>query len=70
MEVALEEWAQINCPEGVRARELTLPPADGWHGDIDWPSQNSVGEFTLVVWVRESRQADQLSYHPGPDPGL
>jgi hypothetical protein len=24
----------------------------------------------LVVWVWESWQADQLSYHPGPDAGL
>jgi hypothetical protein len=24
----------------------------------------------LMVWVKELWQADQLSYHPGSDPGL
>ena len=29
-----------------------------------------LGDLALVVWVLESWQADQLSYHPGLDPGL
>lgn len=33
-------------------------------------SQNNAGELTLVVTMRESQQADQLGYYPGPEPGL
>ena len=28
------------------------------------------GELALVVQIRKSQHADQLSYHPDPDPGL
>lgn len=54
-------------PECVRAAELTLPPA---RGGIGWPSQSSAEELALVVWIRESPQAYQISYHSDPDPGL
>jgi hypothetical protein len=37
----------------MRAGEVILSSANG---SIGWPSQNSAGEFTLVVWIRESRQ--------------
>ena len=51
---------------GVGTGEPTwLPVSCG----IGWPSYSSVGEFTVVLEVRESQQVDQLSYHPGPDPG-
>jgi hypothetical protein len=50
----------------VRAEELTLPPAGG---SIGCASGSSAGELTLVVQMC-SQQADLLSYHPGPDPGL
>ena len=53
--------------EGMRAGEMTLPPTDG---GIGWPSQSSAGELALVVQIRESRCTGQLSYNPGPDPGL
>jgi len=39
--------------------ELTLPSAGG-----------SAGQLSLVVGMRQSQQADQLSYHPHPDPGF
>jgi hypothetical protein len=51
----------------MRAGELTLPPA---YGGFGWPSQSSTVEFTLMVQIREKQRADQLSYDPGPDPGL
>jgi hypothetical protein len=31
---------------------------------------SKVGELVLVAQVQESWQADQLSFHPSPDPGL
>ena len=46
---------------------LTLPPEDR---SIGWPSWNSSGELALVAQIRESWWLDQLSYQPGPDPGL
>lgn len=60
-------WGKGDLAEGMRVGELILPPADGGTG---CPRQNSAGELVLVVWVRESLRADQLSCHPGPDPGL
>jgi len=53
--------------KGIRAGELTLPPADGV---IGWPSQSSAGKLALVVLMQENWQADQISYHPGPDARL
>lgn len=35
-----------------------------------WPSQNHVGEFALVVQIRESKFSDHLNYHEGHDLGL
>ena len=52
-------------PRALRAGELTPPPANSCPG---WPSQSNVG-VTLVLQIRESQHADQLSYHPGPNPG-
>jgi hypothetical protein len=57
-------WADF---KDVRAEELDLFPADGSTG---WSSWSSAGELTLVVQIRQSQCIDQLSYHPGPDPGL
>lgn len=43
----------------MKGKELTLPPDDG-----------RIGWLALIVWIRESRSADQLNYYPGPDLGL
>jgi hypothetical protein len=48
-------------------RDLTLPSANDC---IGWPSQSIAGELALVAQIKESWQAIQLSYHPGPDPWL
>jgi len=37
---------------------------------FEWSSSSSVEELALVVWIREDRCADQISYHLGPDLGL
>jgi hypothetical protein len=50
---------------GKSVGELTLHLPNG---GIQWPSQSSAGEFALLVQIRESQQAEQLSHHPGPDP--
>jgi hypothetical protein len=61
-------WVQVSLPEDMRAGDLTcLLPLNG---DIRLPSWSSTGEFALVVWIRENQHVDQLSYYPGPDPGL
>ena len=39
-------------------------------GGVGWLNQNSAGEFALAVMMRERQYTDQLSNHPGPDPGL
>jgi hypothetical protein len=49
------------------AGELTLPPAKGCTG---WPGLGSAGELIPVVWISERQCVDELSYHPGLDPGL
>jgi hypothetical protein len=48
----------------MRGRELALPL-----GSCGIERARAVLE-SLVVWAWESWQADHLSYHPGPDPGL
>ena len=45
------------APEGTRAREVTLPPADD---SIGRPSWSSARELALVVWIRESWCTDSL----------
>lgn len=49
----------------LRVGELALPLAGCSMGC--W---GSAGELSLVVWVQESWWTDQLTYLPGPDPGL
>ena len=63
----LEVWVKMSLPGGMRIGELTLPPANG---SVGWTIQSSAGELALMVQIRESWWADQLSYHPGPDLGL
>jgi hypothetical protein len=36
-------------------------------GEVGWPSWNSARELSLVVQIKESQHADQLSSHPSPD---
>lgn len=43
--------------KGMRAGELTLPPANG---GIWWPSWIGNGELTLMVQIRESWWANKL----------
>lgn len=50
---------------GVRAREMALILAVCY---IGCASQDSDGELTWVVTIREICQADQPSYHPGSQP--
>ena len=57
--LALEVWVHASWPEGTRAGELTLPPADGSTG---WSSLSTAGELSLLVQIRKSWWADQLSY--------
>ena len=57
----------MSWPEGIKADELALPPADGAIGQPSWSHS---GELLLMVKIGECWQADQLSYHPGPDPEL
>jgi hypothetical protein len=42
----------------MRAGALTLPPTNG---GIEWARLNSAGELALLVQIRESLWADQLS---------
>ena len=58
MKLALEGIGIGEPPEGRRAGQLNLPPADGGTG---WPSQSSAGELGLVVPIKESWWAVQLS---------
>jgi hypothetical protein len=37
---------------------------------VSWLEGMIMGELALVMWAQKSWQADQLSYHPGPDPGF
>jgi hypothetical protein len=55
------------CPRGQRPGEPvpSLPAMTVGELGVD-----SAESFAPVVWVLESWQADKLSYHPGPDPGL
>lgn len=48
------------------------PPVKVWAGELPSPlaNQGCNKELTLVMWVPETRGADQLSYSPGPEPGL
>lgn len=57
---------------GVGKPVLRLWEQKSWPcpGNLRWPIQSSVGEFTLVVQIIETLQADQISYHPGPDPRI
>lgn len=41
----------------------------GLAGQLALPLSEA-GDLALVAWVWESWQADQLSYHPGPESGL
>lgn len=52
---------QPSSPSCIPGHECKRADPD----DIGWPSP---GELTLAT--RKSRQAEQLSYHPDPDPGL
>lgn len=47
--------------EDKRAGELTNSALSDGNA-----SQNSAGELTLVVQIRESQYADQFSYYSGP----
>lgn len=67
LELALEAWVLVSHPECRRVGELTLPPASGSTG---WQSWSSAKDLDLVVQMRESQWDDQLSFYPGPDPGL
>jgi hypothetical protein len=67
VELAPEAQVQVSQSQGCESRRVTLPPADG---SFQWPSWSSAGELILVIWLRESLHADQLSYHPCTDPGL
>lgn len=42
-------------PKGIKA-----------DGRLRGLTRASAGELSLVVWIRERRQADPLSYHTGP----
>lgn len=64
MELALDEWVQVRPPKGMRAGGLTLSLANG---SIEW---SRAEKLVLVAQLRESWQADELSYHSGLDPGL
>jgi hypothetical protein len=71
MELALEEGVQVSQTKDMRAGGLSLTSdRKSDDGSTGWPTQSSAGELTLVVQIRDSQQADQLSYHPGPDQGL
>lgn len=50
----------------MEVEKLTLPPVNNC---IGWLNKSSYGELTLI-WIRESRQADKRSCHPGPGPEL
>lgn len=63
---ALEVWVQASQgQDSRRAGELTLTPADG---STAWSSLSTAGELSLLVQIRKSWWADQLSYRPSPDP--
>lgn len=62
----MESWVWVSSPEGMRARELTLPLSNG---STRWPCWTSDGELALVVQIREIQQDDQLRDHPGPNQG-
>lgn len=57
-------WAR---PKGVKAEKVALLPAVCYTG---WASWGSTGERARVVVLRGNWQAEQPSYHPGPEPGL
>lgn len=67
VELALVAGGKVSHLEGVRARELCPPLASCGTG---WASLGSDRELALVIWAWESWLDDQLSYHPGPGPGL
>jgi len=67
MELALDGWVPVSKPSGNK-RGKDDPASCPWQHW--WPSQSSVGEIALVAWIREGRWDDQLSYYPGPEPGL
>lgn len=54
VELVLLTWVLVNWLEALRARELPLARCS-----IGYSSQGSVGELALVVWVKDSWQADQ-----------
>lgn len=72
VELALEACVEASCgygqagPEGMRVKELTLPPA---YGSTGWPGWNRAGDLAGDGVDAGSWQADQLNYYPGPIPG-
>lgn len=66
VELALKAWCPMSQIQGNGNRRADLLPMVTL-GGLLW---GSAGELALVVPIRESKQADCLSYHPGPDPGL
>lgn len=46
-------------PEGMKAGEVAQLPANGSTGFL----AGAVLELLMVVWIRESQHADQLTYH-------
>jgi hypothetical protein len=59
-------WEMI-CSSGTRTSFKISSPSLGNIGELvpRVPEQRA-----LTVWALESRWADHLSYHPGPDPVL
>ena len=62
--LCINSWTGGCFLERMRTGELALPHAHC----AGWTSLGSAGDFILVVWVWENWQADQLSYHRGPNP--
>lgn len=60
-------WRWLSCLEGMRMGRLKLSLDNG---SIGRPSRSIIWELFLVIQVRESQRADQLSYNPGLDLSL
>ena len=72
VELALEAWVLVSQPlEGNEIRTVTLPSVDGllWMAMLGGLAR-AVLESSLWGRDRGELASDQLSYHPGPDPGL
>lgn len=67
VELVLEVWVRVSQLRGHESRRADPASKDG---SIEWPSQNSAGELSLVVRIRERQCADQVGCHSGSDPGL